>query len=187
MTLIHRIDVTWSGWSGAPGISTYYALDAATLLPPLRTFLANFITILPSGITLTFPTSGAQLEDTTGVVSGAWTASAPAQVVGTASGNYSGRTGLVVGWSTSVVVGRRLLRGRNFYVPISVNAYSPDGTLADGTVAAIQTAADAFIAGAGEQRIWHRPNNLPLNNGVSHPVASAKVRDRVQVLTSRAQ
>lgn len=186
MALIERVRVSWSGWPGEPGVSTFYCDSAATLLPLLRTFFNAMPSILPSGLVLTFPSSGEILSDTTGIVSSSWSATAPATVTGTAGGNYSGRTGLVVGWVTNLVIGRHILKGRTFVVPISDNAYAPDGTIANGTVVAIQAAATTLVGASSTLRVWHRPSTLTSGDGDSSLVTAAKVRDRVQVMTSRA-
>lgn len=186
MALIERVRVAWSGWPGEPGVSTFYCDSASTLLPLLRTFFLNWQTICPSGLVFTFPSGGEILSDTTGIVSSAWSASAPATITCTGAGNYSGRTGMVMGWTTSLVIGRHLLKGRTFFVPIVDTAYSPDGTIANGSVTSAQTAANTLVGASSTLKIWHRPSSLGAADGDSALVTSAKIRDRVQVMTSRA-
>jgi hypothetical protein len=155
----------------------------AATLPLIRTFFEAVKGQLPSGTTLTYPGSGDVVTIETGIVTGGWSATPPAATVGTGTGVFSGRTGGVVGWTTGTVVGRRLVRGRTFIVPIVAAAYDSDGTLQNATVAAWLTAAQALATNAAAPLIYHRP--VGGSGGIAPQMNGAKVNDRVQVLTSR--
>ena len=156
----------------------------AATLPLIRTFFEAFKTSIPSGVVITYPGGGDELTIETGVVTGGWSATPPAVTSWTGTGVYSGRTGACVSWHTSTVVGRRLVRGRTFIVPITASSYDSDGTLQNAGVAAWLAAAQALATSATPPLIYHRP--VGGVGGIAPATTSATVSDRVQVLTSRA-
>jgi hypothetical protein len=192
MANIAEIQVSWSGFPGAPGVSTFYS-DAAASIPlaSLRTFFDAIKTRFPSSVTWSFPGVGDIFDSGTGALIGSWTQAAPANLVATGSaGNWVGPAGAVVNWQSSTIVppvppkvsGHRL-RGRTFLVPFDTNQFD-NGSLVGLTVTNVQTAADALVTAAGaDLRLWHRP--IAGAGGVAGSIVSAKVPDLAAVLRSR--
>jgi hypothetical protein len=180
----------WTGWSGAPGYTSYYydttdPGELSTILAAEHTWHTLVASVLPTGVTLTPPANFRQVTDTSGVLVGIVPIGAPgASHVGASSQPYAAPAGLSVNWLTTTPATSRLVVGRSFYVPISSAAYQTDGTLLDSTKAAVQLGATAFVADTGGHlTIWRRP--VSGAGGGQAPVVGARINDRVSMLRTR--
>src|SRR5665811_2634543 len=107
------------GWTGAPGVSTFYFVDTATAVDSVRAFFQAMSGDIPSGIDIQVESSGDTLESTTGALTGTWIAD-PVEVVHCGGGGtYAAPAGAVVDWLTSTIAAGRRLRGRTFIVPLT--------------------------------------------------------------------
>jgi hypothetical protein len=184
MAIIERIRCQWSGFTGSPGLTTFYCTDALTLLPAVRTFFNALVTGIPTTAQISFEPFGPRIDDTTGNLTGSWsTGTTPAVVVGTGPGAYAAPAGCLINWLTSSIVNNRFLRGKTFLVPSTF--VSTDGTVTPAGVTAMQAAATTLIANAGVLRVWHRPTVAAPSSGSSAPVVGANVPDKIVVLRSR--
>jgi hypothetical protein len=154
---LHVVRVNWTGFLGAPGVSTFYFDD--TSAPPLtavRNFFDACKSFHPNVVNWSFPNSGRTI-DVNGNVIGAWSVSSVSNVVGTAAdNNYSSVSGYLVRWNTGTFVGGRELRGKTFMVPASNAVYDIAGTIQGGMTTSVPTAANALIAAAPTLRVWSR-------------------------------
>lgn len=197
MTVLTRHRVGWTGFPGGPGVSTFYGLgDGAAMTTFLHTFFLALASYIPNDVTIQVESSGDLIEDTTGELTGTWTADAADSINCLSSAVYAAPAGLGVTWTTDTVLDGHRLRGRTFIVPLEASAYQTDGTL-DGTVrGAFIAAAETFVAGAvGDFVIWHRPR-IAAAATPYHPAVTARagghglvtassVRDKAVVLRSR--
>jgi hypothetical protein len=183
MATIERIRVNWTGFTGAPGLSTFYATDAITLLPDVRTFFNAIVSLIPNVVTLSFEPFGERFSDVDGSLLGTWSTTTPTPVLGGATALYAAPTGYVVNWITGAVIHNRFLRGKTFIVPGIVS--SGDGSPSNSLVTTLQTAATTLKNSAGGLRIWHRPTAPGATDGSSSLVLSAQVPDKAVVLRSR--
>jgi hypothetical protein len=184
MATIERIRVDWTGFTGSPGVSTFYCVDALTMLPKLKTFFEAVKGVLPSTVTLTYESFGERLDDITGNLVGDWsTATPPAQTVGAGATTYVAAAGMVVNFLTSAIVRNRFLRGKLFLVPMLTG--STDGTPPAGTITTVQTAANTLVASQDNLKVWSRPNATLGYAGTSSLVRTANVPDKSVVLRSR--
>lgn len=187
MATLNKIPVSWGSWPGAPGVSTFYTfggnLDNDTAA--LRTFFNALITLIPSGITLSVPGVGDDIDDSDGLINGAWNATAaPAIVTGTASGVYAGNAGAIVHWLTAGVANGHRVRGRTFLVPLISTAFDSGGSISTTALTTLRNAATTMISSmAGSLRVWHRPS--PAGAGSSHVVLTSSVPDLAITLRSR--
>jgi hypothetical protein len=192
MANIAEIQVSWTGFPGSPGVSTFYS-DASVALPlaAIRTFFDTIKTRFPSVTNWTFPGVGDIFDSATGALVGSWAQAAPAVLVATGSaGNWVGPAGACVNWQTSTIVppvpprttGHRL-RGRTFLVPFDTNQFD-NGSLVAATVTNVLAASTALVAAAGaDLRVWHRP--VAGAGGVAGAITGATVPDKAVVLRSR--
>jgi hypothetical protein len=191
MTALSRVRIVLSGFPGGPGVATHYVHDAATALGELKGLWAAFAQVMPTDVFITYPTAGDVIEDTTGGLTGSWTAPGRSGDVGATSGTYSAPSGAVVTWTTGAVFDKHRLRGRTFVVPIGGSQYDADGSLSAACIAALSAAAGEKVGTlAGNLVIWHRPIHATLAGpperlGASSAVTGFSVRDRVAVLRSR--
>ena len=175
---------TWSGFPGAPGYSIFYATPGTGISGDIKTFFTSCRTEMPSSVTITSPTGGDSFDPVTGTLTGTWSGGVGGTTVGMSAAAYAGPAGACVTWLTSGIANGRRVRGRTFLVPLSSSAYQTDGSLAPGSLTALQAAADTLVSSsAGNLLVWHRP--VGGGGGSAHPVVGAKVSDRVAVLRSR--
>lgn len=198
MAALQRVRMAWSGFPGGPGVSTFYALDATTLLTPLRVMAASMEPRLPLDVSLVVEPTGDIIESTTGEITGSWTGSTAAGVTGTSSGAYSAPTGFVTEWLTELHLSGRLLRGRTFWVPAGGAVFANDGTIDSPVLTDMRIVAALFVSqSAGNLAVWQRPRKARAADG-SRPavlarggghgiVTSSRVPDKAVVLRSRRQ
>jgi len=184
MASLRRLVVVWSGATGLPGVSVFYAPFGVDAGADLMTFFNAVKGLIPSVTTIAVPTNGDTVQDSDGAVIGSWTAGTGGTVACTGAGNYFSGVGAYINWGTATIIGRRRLKGRTFIAPMTVNQSDSNGTLLAAAVTTLTTAAST-LAGTGHIVIWHRPNDEPPTNGSSGVVTSATVPDQVTSLRTR--
>lgn len=202
MTTIQRVRVLWTGFPGAPGISTFYFTDHSLQRASFGTFLEGVANSLPTDVLLTVPQTGDEIEAETGQLTGAWTAaSVLAPIPGTASGAYSAPSGFLINWNTETVIGGRRLRGRTFCVPATQAIYQSDGSITAAVVTGYAADAQTLLdVSSGNMLVWRRPREarVAYTDGQGRPhaavaaragavagITSATVPDMAAVLRSR--
>ncbi len=102
--------------------------------------------------------------------------SLPGTVTGSASGNYPAGMGIRVNWKTSTPVGRRLLRGATFIVPMASAAFTSTGAVSPAIVSSVNGAAAAYLTAMTTATlypvVWHRPRKGQTSGGVTGIVFS---------------
>jgi hypothetical protein len=188
MTTLNRVLVQWSGpqvVGSAVNVLAYDGSDnAAPPLAAIRAAYQGLAPFLPTGLSIAFPNTGDRFEDTTGNLTGFWSAAAVGNVVGSAPAATAAGAGACAAWSTGAVVRTRRLRGRTFLVPLATNAYDTDGTLVAGAMTVLSAWVTAMLA-SGPLFVWSRPTTDPVAPGTSSGVQSGRVKDKVAFLSSR--
>lgn len=184
MVDIHRVRVTWDGFIGGPGVSTFYALNGPALLPDLHQFFSNLQLKIPADVNIRFPIEGDIIDPVTGNLTGAWTAGLENYIDCSGTGGYAAPVGCVVNWVTGQVYNNHRLKGKTYIVPLYSDAFDVDGSLLAGEHAGILSAAETLVTAAADNFVvWSRPvNNL---NGGSALVLSTNVPDKAAILRSR--
>src|SRR5256885_16833203 len=150
MATMNRVRVAWSGFTGAPGVSTFYLDSATTDLAPLKTFFTSVTSFVPNLVQINIPVSGDQIDSNTGEISGVWVGTGSGVVNGFGgSAAYSGSSGFCVDWLSATIIAGRRRQGRTFFVPASVNAYQADGTIIESTRTSVLAAASTMISAYG--------------------------------------
>lgn len=201
MSALQRLRIAWTGAIGLPGVTTLYFSDAATALPAVRTLMGNWLGFMPNVVSGQVEPRGDIIDPATGSITGEWTGSDVAPVIGSGGSAYAAPVGFSVTWATGSILDGRRLRGRSYVVPIAVAGYQADGTIEPDTLTNVRMAASAFVvATQALLLVWHRPRlETPAwtdVHGRPHPakafrvggfsaVVSATVADQVAVLTSR--
>lgn len=186
MADIERIRVIWSGIAGMPGVSTFYSLDAAAVLAPLRTFFVAVAGAIPTGCSLQIQADGDKINDATGDLIGSWAGDAQAVVNGGEGGNYAAPAGCSVQWLTEAVVNSHRVKGRTYIVPIGASQFQDDGTIGNTFVTNLTAAAQALVDDTvGNFLVWHRPGGAPVSTGAGVPISGVRVADKAVVLRSR--
>lgn len=175
-------------------MSTFYSLNPASDLPFLHGFWTTLSSLLCLNTTITVEAVGDILDETTGVLTGAWSETAVEPVVGTSDAQYAAPAGAVIIWETGVVQDAHRLRGKTYVVPLAATAYAYDGSLTTDALTTVRGAADS-LAAANDLVVWHRPRSARAADG-SRPAVTARaggyanitaatVHDFVAILTSR--
>ena len=180
--------MVWSGFGGAPGYTNMYFTpgDAGIFLPGLKGFFDLLVSRLPNGMHIAYPSSGDELNEASGVITGSWGVTPPADTVGGDSSVYPGAAGACVIWDTLSIVAGRRLKGRTFVVPMTSATFDIDGSLSAGTVTLFNSAIATFLSGtAGSGLVWHRP--VGGSGGVAGVIQGGHVSDKCAVMRSRRQ
>lgn len=196
MPSIHRVRAAFTGFPGGPGVSTFYCLDPATFLPALRAWIQNYAGVLPGNVLVQVEGIGDIIDPVSGLLTGTWTATAPAPVLGAYTGSYAAPVGIVNQWLTGSILDNHRLRGRTFMVPLSSGMFDNDGTVNAANLAAYSARGAEFVlAVASNFVVWHRPRPagtlnskgvaLPYRAGGYAIVIGSKISDKAAVLTSR--
>jgi len=197
MALIGRVRVATSGWTGGPGLNTFYFENAADPTTFSSTDAQDCVSrvqasfnaqkgIYPSAVTIQVSNVVDVLTSSTGVLTTSY------GVIGQTSIQGTGGTvampiaaALCVSLLTVDVVNGKRVRGRCFLSPIAGAADS------NGTPNATQVAASAGLvdslraSGIGAQKlvVWHRP--VSGAGGSQHECTSTNTKDQFAVLRSR--
>lgn len=184
MTTMRRVRVTWDGIGGLPGLSTFYMGVASPSVAPLVTFYGAIKGLFPPGLSWTIPSSGDELDDATGNLTGSWSGTGGSTVAANGvAGSYAAGVGAIVLWKTGVIHNARRVQGRSFLSSMLAVNYENNGTITTGALSTIQTAANALVASGVAQGIWSR-GRTP-TDGLYCALSSATVPDRVSSLRSR--
>ena len=183
MPNLYRVRSVWTGFPGAPGVTTMYFLDMATCLDAVHTFWSAMVGKLPSDVHIQVQNFGDVIDSATGDLTDSWTADTLTSVAGTASDKYAAPVGSCVNWNTETVVGSRRLKGRTFLVPMGGDVYQTDGSIGGQDLTQIQGYADALISSESSSFVvWHRGTG---SDGTFGLITSATVPDKAVVLRSR--
>ena len=193
MTSLNRLVISWSG-SPVVGnsVSVLHFSASDNAAPPVAAVKAAFAAAancFPNQLNITIPGAGDVIDDRTGDLVGTWTAAGGGTVQGTTARPAAAGVGACIGWNTGgIVTGKagkpHRLRGRLFLVPLQVDMYDSDGTIAPAQMVNLVNFANALQA-SGPLAVWHRPTTPGGTDGNSYGVVSAKVRDKVAYLSSR--
>jgi hypothetical protein len=179
-----KMPVVWSTGIGGAGVSVFYSPFGVDMTTELATFFNAIKSNFPNAVTWDIPGSGDVIDETTGLITGAWTAGTAATITATGgTGSYVAGTGAFVRWQTNGIVNGRRVRGRTFLDPLVVGAFDANGTIATAALGGLQPAATA-LAASGKMLIWHRPTPGGAD-GSTHAVVAGTVPDKVSSLRTR--
>jgi hypothetical protein len=195
MVDIQRVRIAWSGGKGGPGVSTFYCHDAAAALPELKGLMVAIASVVPVGVTFTYPTAGDIIDVLSGQLSGAWTAAGRAADNSAGTGSYALPVGMMIRWETGSVVNGHRLRGRTFVVPCVSTVFDNEGTVTPTALSELQVAVTSKVATlANNLLIYSRPKParttkagvvIAARAGAFADVTSGVVPDKAMVLRSR--
>lgn len=184
---MQRLQVVWSGDQvTGPGLSTFYFSESfgGNVVTPVKNFFTAIRNVFPQGITWTIPSGGDLLNEATGELGGVWSETGGGSETSGSTNNHAQGVGCRVAWRTAAIRGGRRVRGSTFLVPLVVTGYDTQGTIAAGTITAIESAANTLLtATSGGFGVWSRPR--PGLVGALVPITSCAVPDQVSWLRSR--
>lgn len=207
MTSLYRVRAVSTGWTGAPGLNTFYfgepdvsfdldADSAANCVERVRTAFVDGANIYSTAWSVQVQPEVDVIEDTTGALVESFITATPAPVVG---GNATGFGPLpammLLRLRTETIHDGSRIVGRAFLGPLGkgndTNG-SPDAGAVPLCVAMGEALLDAGIAGNPILKVWRRPREarteptpLAARAGTSAFVTQIVVPDKFAVLRSR--
>lgn len=202
MADLDRVRVKWTGtFTGQPGVSTFYFLDATTHLTHLKDLYGLILNYIPNDVDITVEDTGETIDSATGDAVGSWTGTSPGTIGGADAGGYSSPVGAIFQWMTGTYLSGRHLKGRTYIVPLGSSAFDVAGSLDGGFLSIARGAATSQLAlFAGDLVVWQRPRlatpswtdkygrfhpAISARGGGYAPVSSATMPDQAAVLRSR--
>jgi len=187
MTTLYRVRAKWAGFTGGPGISTFYFVNAPHLAA-VKGFFNDAKANLPTAVTVSFPNAQDTIEDTTGALNGTWTDTAQTSVTGTGTGSYIAAGGYALVWFANAIIHKRHVRGHTYLVPGA--GATTNGVPTSTELTTLQTAGSNFLTAAGgDFVIYSRPfagtPSNPARAGSNHAVTAGAALEKFVVLRSR--
>lgn len=181
-----EILVDWTTPAGT-GFRTVTYWDQSLSVSPQRDALGALFgsidNLIDSNTVWTVETSGRQVDDSTGTLTGVWSEASAETGAGTVAGQcVPDAAQILLRWNTTDIAGGRFVKGRSF-VPGLSTASVTEGNLSAAAVTAFQTAVNTFIAANVGFGIWHRPVNSA--GGSFHDVVTGSVWPEFAVLRRR--
>lgn len=170
-----------------PGTAGGSVADATDILARFRSVWESLKTLISPSVTFDYEGLCIAVEDTTGVLTGAFSGTDPTSTVGSGTGDPLPRqTQGLIQWQTSTVVNGRRLRGRTYVPGFGESENSSTAVPFASTVTAMVTAG-ALVLPAGATAsfpvIWHRPG--PGGPGTSAAITGVSASTKWAVLRSR--
>ena len=197
MASVYRITAIWSGFAGAPGYTKFSFSDLTdnntrnAAGAKVKALFEDLKAYRTASMSVLVQSNVDEFDMATGALLGSASMTTPptASTGSATPAPYAGGSGFCITWNTSLILNRRRVRGRTFFVP-SVGVYENDGTVSAAAVTAIQTAANTFLAlTAPRPNIWSRQwsSGTPAVQigGALAPVDSFTFRDMASQLRSR--
>ena len=178
--------VVWSGSTVAGGgLSTFYFTDGAVgQSSDVEDFFYALRAQFPIGTTITIPSNGDVINDSTGTLVGVWGSSGGVAVSGEGAAAHAAGVGARIVWNTAGINGGRRVKGSTFLVPVIAGLYDTDGTINNASITNMQAAATALVtAQASAFTIYSR--SIDGAAGGNNEVTSATAPDKVAWLRSR--
>lgn len=186
MVSLSVVPVTWAGAPvTGPSVSVFHCQtgDENALIGALHTFFTSIQSHFPNSLSWTFPTAGDVLDEASGSLLTAWSATPVTPVTGTAPGQWVQGVGARIKWPTIGVVGGRRVVGSTFLVPLIDGSYTGAGNLDDSMVASFNLAAVALGTTPNGLRIYSKKNAH--HDGISFPTLTGQCPDAVSWLRRR--
>lgn len=193
-TDIIRVRTVLSGWSGGPGLNTFYFglasgsltnTEAADVVARVRAFWFAIKAMFPSTFTATVNPAVDTLDIASGNLTGGLAGGSPAVVTGTSAQGFGATPAMILmrGATGSVVNGRRLVT-RSFIGPVDSNQDS-NGNPSSTATGLIVTGSASLLTGSSAAFVgaWHRP--VSGAGGVFRGVSAYTCAPTFAVLRSR--
>jgi hypothetical protein len=191
---MQRARVVTTGWSGGPGLYTFYSQGSGTedattaqdLVDALDDVFLEIQSLFPGAWTATPQTFVDTITVGTGAITATDTVTGWSRTGGSSAGWGALAVGGCVTWLTDTFLAGRRLKGRTFVSPTASEFVDTDGTPKSSMVTALNSMAAAWVGALGVTSapvVWHRP--VGGSGGANSPITAASVKDKFAVLRSR--
>lgn len=136
--------------------------DVTAAVTAQNAFFGSMTQDIPVKVSWTVESQVDIYDSESGIVQGPLVVTSPPTArIGTGAGNYPAGVGARVNWKTSTLVGRRLLKGALYLVPLYQGVYTSSGAIDPAIAASLQAAANTYINAMTTALlypvVWHRP------------------------------
>lgn len=201
MANIYRVRAVGTGWSGAPGLMTFYyqALAAGTTAEAteaaarVRAYLDGMKTLMPNNISWDVLESVDFLDVATGGLTGGFTAANQSSIAGQGAGSTAPIASALLGkLLTGAIVAGRRLSGRTFFSPTIISSYDGSGVPTAAALVSFNNALAKLttqIATPLSCVVWSRPfagsTTVPARVGTIAVLTGTSASGKPGVLRSR--
>lgn len=197
MALIGRVRVASSGWSGAPGLNTFYFQndsdpsvfttgDAQVCVDRVRGAINSNAGLYPGQWTAVVSPDVDVLTAGSGVLATTFSVTPPTGLTGTGGSNYGPIAAMLcTRLHTADIRDGHRIGGRWYLGPLAQGADADGSPQAAKTALALSVGTMCNVVSAGAPRlvVWSRPKNAA--GGVAALVTSVTVKDTFAVMRSR--
>ncbi len=184
MASVRRVPVVWNGLPGLPGLSVFYTDAADDVTTELGTFFNAIKGSFVSPLSWSIPSSGDEIDSTTGTLTGTWSGGTAANIGASGGGVYPAGTGGMIRWRTQFIRNGRKAQGRTFLTGIMGSQYDTDGTILAASITTWQGAASTLVT-AAKLHLWCRPSAPGASDGQFPLITAGQAVDKVTSLRSR--
>ena len=181
-----EIVVDWTTSAGGGFVSVFFfneAVDVVDQRDRLALFLTPMRNNLSAGTTFTIRTTGRELDDATGTLTGVWNDPRVLTNVGAGTGQpVADTTQILCRWGTNTIVNGRFLKGRTF-IPGMVAGSLQNGNISPTALGNMNAAVAFLIDPTDGFGVWHRP--VLGAGGVFQLAISSSVWSELAVLRRR--
>lgn len=207
MSVMYRVRAASVGWTGGPGLNTFYFdagadaaeadSDAALLcVNRVRDAFQSGTAIYPPAWNMTVNPSVDVLDAVDGALVSNYNVAAPATIVGTGAPGFGPiATMLMLRLRTPTISNGQRVNGRAFLGPVTLGvdaAGTPDAGIIALALAIGNELLDVGIGGGPALQVWSRPKKavvgppaVPARDGQAVDVFSVTVPDYYAILRSR--
>jgi hypothetical protein len=187
MADLFQVITDWDVDGSAPGQTVMYFDTTNVTIGDTRTALAafweNIDGVLSNRASWTLRASGKVLDSATGGLVAEWAQGSAISSEGDAGADpVPNAAQMLFRWSTGVVVGGRVLKGRTFVPGFRIDQLDSGGQIVAAARTAVQPAIDTLIDDT-DMHIWHRPQGG--SGGTSREVLAGSVWSEFAVLRHR--
>lgn len=197
MSLMGRVRVASSGWSGAPGLNTIYfqndadpstftSGDAQVCVDRVRGAFNSNNALFPNAWTAVVSPDVDVITAATGVLATTFSVTPPSGIVGTGGTQYGPLAAdICVRLHTADIRDGHRIGGRWYLGPLTATSDSDGSPTAAKIALALSVGVMCNVVSAGAPRlvVWSRPKNGA--GGVAALVTSVTIKDTFAVLRSR--
>lgn len=190
-----RVRFTSVGWSGGPGLGTFYfdpigqdVTTASLCVDRVQTYLGYLQSLTPPAVTYTVSGLVDRMDPANGEISETYDGGARTSVVGTANPTAFAPLAVAGNGSllTSTFVRGHRVRGRSYVSPLASGCMDSAGQFTAAKKAVLVTGLTHLWEDMSKDPplvVWHRPSDA--GPGSAAPVTGVAVPDKLAVLRSR--
>jgi hypothetical protein len=197
--LLAEAHINVQGDIGGTGISRFHfqrndstavtPTDCNAVLAALKA-LYTAANQFPTVLTVSFSPSVQLFDPGSGLIQGYVVASTPpTNLAGVGGSSFGAGLGARINWHTSQILGRRLMRGATYLVPLASGAYASNGgvlpSFQNTVTAACTTYLNALNTATLSAVVWHRPPKKTTSGGITALITAGVVSTVPAGLRSR--